>query len=368
MSALPLSTGSSPGLRRFSGASLRWFAEFVPTLIGLAAGMALTAALGACFGINPLELFEVVHKAAFGSMFALENTSSRSGPLMLTGLAVVIPARAGLIVLGGEGSLVLGGLAVAVLSLGMASPLPAGLGIVALLLVGAGAGALLMAAVGALRQFRGVNEVISSLLVVYIVQAVFDFLIEGALRDPRSKNFPATRPVPEELRIGLIPGFDANWGLVIGVMACLIAYVGLMRTTYGFASRIVGGNARAAQTLGLSVSFHVIVACMLCGALAGLAGAIEVLAVHGQASGALYKAGYGFTGVLVAFLARHHPLGVIPAAILIGGLSAASGLIQRTFDVPGSFMLVVQGLVFVCILAAETLRDPIRKRLWREQP
>lgn len=153
-----------------------------------------------------------------------------------------------------------------------------------------------MAGIGLLRHARGVNEVISSLLATFIIVAVFDFLIEGTLRDPSSTSFPATLPVPEQFRIGKIPGFEANWGLAIGIIGCLLAAIGLGRTNYGFSARIVGGNFRAAQTLGLSVGFHIVFACAMCGVLAGLAGAIEVLAVHGQASGALHRAGYGLTG------------------------------------------------------------------------
>jgi ABC-type uncharacterized transport system permease subunit len=344
--------------------SALWLAELFPTLIGLFAGAIFTAILGLAYGINPLELFMVIRKASFGSMFAIEDTLSRSGPLMLTGLAAVVPARAGLIVLGGDGSLVLAGLAVAFISV-LIPQVPGMVGIVLLLALGSLVGAALMAAIGMLRHYRGVNEVISSLLIVFIVMAIFNFLIEGVLRDPASTSFPATLPVPDQFHIGTLPGFQANWGLAIGIVACLLASLLLGRTTYGFAARIVGGNVRAAQTLGLSVRFHIITACAICGALAGLAGGIEVLAVHGQASSALYRASYGFTGVLVAFLARYHPLGVIPAAILIGGLTAAGGLMQRSFDIPGAFMMVVQGLVFVSILAAETLRQPIRARLWR---
>lgn len=344
-----------------------WIAELLPTVVGLAVGAILTALLGLIFGINPFGLFSVIMKAAFGSVFALEDTLSRAGPLMLTGLAVIIPGRAGLIVLGGEASLVLGGLSVAILSSGLTG-VPPILAIFLLLTLASLVGGVLMGLVGGLRHLRGVNEVISSLLLVYISIALYNFLIEGILRDPSSKNFPATRPIPEQFHIESILGFDANWGLLVGFAACFVAQFLLSRTTYGFASRIVGGNPRAAQTLGLSVGFHIVFSCLICGALAGLAGGIEVLAVHGQASGALYHASYGFTGVLVAFLARHHALGVIPAAILIGGIGAASGLVQRSFDVPGSFMLVVQGLVFVSVLAAETLRDPIRAKIWKAKP
>lgn len=339
-------------------------AEALPTVVGLTIGALASVFLGLAYGIDPLSLLLVIKKASFGSLFALEDTLSRAAPLLLTGLAAVIPARAGLIVLGADASLLLAALGVAVISLSTPTALGA-IGIAMLLGIGAVIGAALMTLVGLLRHHRGVNEVISSLLFVFITIAIFNFLVENVLRSPAATSFPHTQAAPAALRIGKIPGFETHWGLLIGIAVCLMAGLFTSKTTLGFAARIVGGNIRAAQTLGIPVGAHIIWACAACGALAGLAGGLEVLAVHGHANAAIYGANFGFTGVLVAFLARYNPFMVIPAAVLIGALSAASGLVQRSFEAPGAFMLVVQGMVFVAILAAETLRRPIRARVWR---
>ena len=130
-------------------------------------------------------------------------------------------------------------------------------------------------------------------------------------------------------------------------------------TTFGFAARIAGGNVRAAKLVGLGVGRLMLITCFLAGAAAGLAGMVEVAAMHGRANASL-AAGYGFTGILVAFLARHNPLAIIPVAILFGGIDASGGLLQRRLDLPDATVLVLQGIIFISVLASETLYGRFR--------
>jgi simple sugar transport system permease protein len=132
--------------------------------------------------------------------------------------------------------------------------------------------------------------------------------------------------------------------------------VWLRLTPSGFAVRVVGGNPRAAQLVGLPASRLILVACALGGGAAGLAGAIEVAAVHNSANAALI-AGYGYAGILVSFIARHHPLAVIPVAVIFGGFGAAGSLLQRRLGLPDASVLLLQGIAFILILASEALRD-----------
>lgn len=312
-------------------------------------------------GASPLEVWSLLFKGAFGSGFAWQNTLQRAAPLMLTALCVALPARAGLIVIGGEGALVLGGLACAALPLWL--PLPAnGMGTVAVCLAGAGAGAAWIMLSGYLRQYRGVNETISSLLLAYVALGLFRHVVEGPLRDPASLNKPSTPTLAEGLRIGGMMGSDVHWGLLIGVLVCVGLGLWLRWTTGGFALRVVGGNPRAAQLVGLPASRLIVLACALGGACAGLAGAIEVAAVHTNANAALI-AGYGYAGILVSFIARHQPLAVVPVAILFGGFAAAGSLLQRRLGLPDASVLVLQGIAFVLILASEALRGQDWKAL-----
>ena len=217
------------------------------------------------------------------------------------------------------------------------------------------AGASWIALAGALRQYRGVNETISSLLLAYTAIALFKQLVEGPLRDPGTLNKPSTRSLAEALQIGAIAGADVHWGLVIGVVACLGAGLWLAFTPSGFALRVVGGNLRAAQLVGLPANRLILVACALGGAAAGLAGAVEVAAVHTNANASLI-AGYGYAGILVAFIARQNPFAIIPVAILFGGFGAAGSLLQRRLGLPDASVQVLQGITFLLVLASESLR------------
>jgi general nucleoside transport system permease protein len=327
---------------------------FLLPLMALGGGL-LAFGLFVWFGGNdPVEAWALLFKGAFGDAFSWQNTLQRSAPLMLTALAVALPARAGLTVIGGEGALVLGGLAAAALPL--AVPLPAGwVGSACVLLAGAALGAAWIALAGALRQYRGVNETISSLLLGYLAIALFKHIVEGPLRDPASLNKPSTPPLAEGLRIGTIGPWDVHWGLVFGIVCCLVAALWLARSTHGFATRVVGGNARAARLVGLPAHRLIITACALGGAAAGLAGGIEVAAVHQSANASLI-AGLGYAGILVSFVARHQPLAIIPVAILFGGFGAAGSLLQRRMGLPDASVQVLLGFSFVLILAAEAWR------------
>ena len=324
----------------------------------LLAGLAVFGLFLLTQGKSPAEFYSLVYKAGFGTWFSWQNTLSRAAPLLLAALCVALPARLGLVVIGGEGAIVLGGVAAGALA-GALAGLPGGVGLPLLALAGGLAGAVWIGAVGALRHYRGVNETIASLLMAYIAIALMNHLVEGPLRDPASLNKPSTAPLAEHLRIGDMAGMDVHWGFAVGVLACIAAWVLIDRTTWGFAARIAGGNVRAAQVQGLPVGRLIVGFTALGGACAGLAGMIEVAAVHGSANASL-AGGFGYTGILVAFLARHNPLAIIPVAILLAGFEASSGLVQRRMDLPDATVLVLQGFVFVAILVSETLYGRFR--------
>ena len=332
----------------------------LPALAMLAA-LLLFGAFVQLAGVSAVGVWATLFMGAFGDWYSWQNTLQRAAPLMLTALCVAIPARAGLVVIGAEGALALGGLACAALP--YAVQLPANMvGSVLLCLAGALAGAGWVVLVGLLRQWRGVNETISSLLLAYVAIGLFKHWVEGPLRDPGSLNKPSTYALAEGLRIGGIGGSDIHWGLAMGVAACLGLGLWLLLTPGGFALRVVGANVRAAQLVGLPVTRLVLLACALGGACAGLAGAVEVAAVHTNANTSLL-AGYGYAGILVSFMARHSPLGIVPVAVLFGGFGAAGSLLQRRMGLPDASVLVLQGMAFVLILASEAWRGRLAA-LW----
>jgi len=330
---------------------------FVPAL-ALLGSLVVFGIFVAASGRSPIDLYFYMYQGAFGTWFSWQNTLTRAAPLILTALCTALPAQLGLVIIGGEGALLIGALAATATALALpgASPIVVQL---SMLLVGAAAGGLWIVLSGALQHYRGVNETISSLLLVYIGLALLNHIVEGPMRDPTSLNKPSTRDIGAANMIGSIPGTDVHWGLALGVVAALACYILIFHTVFGFAARVSGGNVRAAKIVGLGVGRLILIACFIAGAMAGLAGTIEVAAVQGRANANL-AAGYGFTGILVAFLARHNPLAIIPVAILLGGIGASGGLLQRRLGLPDASVLVLQGILFVSVLASETLYGRFR--------
>jgi ABC-type uncharacterized transport system permease subunit len=350
----PLPSAARAALDRLGGA-----AEYVviPAL-ALLVSLVLFGMFVALSGKSPLDLYFYMYQGAFGTWFSWQNTLTRSAPLILTALCTALPAQLGMVIIGGEGALLIGalGATAAALALPAAPPLVVQ---TAMMVAGMSAGGLWIAMVGGLRHYRGVNETIASLLLVYIALAVLNQLVEGPMRDPTSLNKPSTREIGAANMIGSIPGTDIHWGFAFGIVAAILAYVLIYHTVFGFAARVAGGNIRAAKVVGLAVGRLILVTCFLAGAAAGLAGMVEVAAVQGRANANL-AVGYGFTGILVSFLARHNPLAVIPVAILLGGIGASGGLLQRRLGLPDASVLVLQGIIFVTVLASESLYGRFR--------
>ena len=329
-------------------------------LLPAAAALVLTVLLFslavALAGFSPLEVWSLIVQGGFGDAFAWQNTLQRAAPLLLTGLAVALPAQGGRVIIGAEGALVLGGLAASAFGNVLADA-KAGPAVVwpAMALAGALAGGVWIGLVGWLREKREVNETIASLLMSFIAIALFNQCVETVLRDPASLNKPSTRPLPDALMLPAMPGLDVHWGLAVGIAVALLAW-GLMRLTpLGLALRVAGGNPRTALGVGLPVAALTIGACAAGGACAGLAGALEVAAVHGAANASLV-AGYGYSGILIAFAARFSPGAIIPVAILVGGIAASGSLLQRRLGLPDAAVMVLLGFAFVALIGCETLR------------
>jgi simple sugar transport system permease protein len=311
-------------------------------------------------GANPFQVYAAIYKAAFGSWFAFQNTLLRAAPLMLTSLCTALPARLGLVIIGNEGALVMGGLGAILVGLSGINQGPAIVTQLAMAISGMVSGGLWIAAVGALRHYRAVNETISSLLMNYIAIALLNQLVGGIMRDPTSLNKPSSYAIPDLDRLGNIPFLPrVHYGLLYGIVACIIAYFLIQRTTFGFAARTAGGNVKAARIAGLPVGQLTTAICFLAGSCAGLAGMVEIAAVHGRANESL-NANYGYAGILIAFVARHNPIAASIVAILLGGILASGSILQRQLGLPDATVYVFQGLVFLVVLYSESLYGKFR--------
>ncbi|MBF2086738.1 ABC transporter permease [Thermoleptolyngbya sp. C42_A2020_037] len=329
------------------------------------AGILLFGIFCALVGTNPFAVYASIWKAAFGKWSTFQNTLVRAAPLMLSALCTALPARLGLVIIGNEGALVVGGLAAVSMGLAMGTAFPPLMVQIAMAIAGMVMGGIWIGAAGWLRHYRGVNETISSLLLNYVAIALLNHLVGGPMRDPSSLNKPSTFPLAEVNMLGNIPGTRVHWGLLYGLIACVIAYFLMQRTTFGFAARTAGGNIRAAKIAGLPVGRLTVMICFLAGSCAGLAGMVEVAAVQGSANESL-NVGYGYGGILVAFAARHNPLAAVLISLLVGGILASGGILQRAHGLPDATVLIFQGLVFLMVLYSDSLYGKFG--LFKEKP
>src|SRR3954469_16576508 len=203
----------------------------VPTLALLASAVVFGLLLAIYAHVDPLEAFALMYQGAFGSWFSWQNTLTRAAPLILTALCTALPARLGLVIIGNEGALVVGGVAAAAAGIAVSNA-PSPVVLIAMAVAAMIMGGLWIALAGALRQWRGVNETISSLLLTYIAIALMNHFVEGPVRDPESLNKPSTWPIGEANMIGAIPGTDVHWGLMLGVAACVVVWLFQRFTTF----------------------------------------------------------------------------------------------------------------------------------------
>ncbi len=295
-------------------------------------------------------------QSRFRHRLFMDQHLARAAPLLLAALCVALPARLGLVIIGGEGAIVLGGVAAGVVAM-LAPGLPAPLGIGFMAIAAMSWAAVDRRGRGA-SPLRGVNETISSLLMAYIAIALMNHLIEGPFRDPASLNKPSTAPLPEAVAIGEIPGMGVHWGLAVGILACLVSWVLIERTTLGFAA----GSSAATPAPPKSRDCRRRCCHRLHGSRRRFRGPGRHVRSRGRSwfANASLAAGYGYTGILIAFLARHNGLAIIPAAILLAGFEASSGLVQRRMDLPDATVLVLEGMVFIAILLSDSFQGRLR--------
>ncbi|NUN64928.1 ABC transporter permease [Pseudanabaena biceps] len=334
----------------------RWRSASENIVIPIGALLASLVVFGifcAIQGKNPIAIYGTIYQSAFGNSFSWQGTLVRSAPLMLTSLCTALPAMLGLTIIGNEGALIVGGLGAVIAGLALSS-LPPLMVQISMAIAGLIAGGLWVMFVGAIKYYRGVNETISSLLMNYIAIALLNTLVEGPMRDPASLNKPSSFPIDAVNMLKSIPSTRIHYGLIYGLIACAIAYFLIHRTTFGFAVRTVGGNIRAAKIAGLPVGKLTLIVTFLGGSCAGLAGMVEIAAVHGSANASL-NSDYGYSGILVAFIARQNPLVAVLVAVLMGGILASGSALQRSFGLPDATVLLFQGIVFLAILFSESL-------------
>lgn len=319
-------------------------------LAAVAVALILAGGLIAAAGVNPLTAYVEMLRGALGSRLSITEMLTRATPLILTGLAAAVAFRARLWNIGGEGQFFIGALVTA--WIGHSLGLPGPLGIPVLLVVGMLAGAALLAGPAYLRLRFGVDEVVTTLLLNFIVILFVGLMIEGPLRDPLAFGWPSSVPVDSDFRLpDLIRGTRLHVGLLVAIGAAGIVWLILARTVFGAETRAAGLNATAAAFAGVSLPRTLMGVALLSGALAGLAGSVEVLGVTAGVTTTM-SPGFGYAGIVVAMLAALHPAGVIAAAVFVATVFVGADAMSRATGVPSFIADVIVALCLLTMLVA----------------
>lgn len=328
--------------------------------------LAITSLLVAWAGAPVGQAYALLLEGGFGSRFAWTETLTRATPLILTGLAAAVAFRARLFNIGAEGQLYAGALAaVAVGGLhgGTGFELTPWLLFPAMLLAAMLAGALLLLGPALAKARLGVDEVVTTLLLNFIVLLFVSAMLDGTMKDSLAMGWPQSVAIQDALQLGkLIERSRVHTGLLWALGAALLLWGLLARSTFGFEIRAVGANARAAAFAGMPVAWVQVKVALLSGALAGLAGAIEVAGRAGYVTLDM-SPGYGYSGIVIAMLAALHPLGVVAAAVFVAGILVGADSMSRAVNVPTYIADVIVAVSLIAVLVA-TMLTQYRLR-WR---
>ena len=333
--------------------------EIVSSVLAVVLALGVGAALILAYGASPLTAYAALLDGAFGSLNSVAETLLRAIPLTFTGLAVAIAFRGGAFNIGAEGQLFLGATAATFVGLNLPG-LPAPLLIPAMILTAAVIGALWSALAGVLKLRFGANELITTIMLNYIAILIVSWLLRGPMQEaagylPQTERLAANARFP-----ALLAGTRLHFGFLLAVATVLLAHVALWRTSWGFKLRAVGLNARAALNAGINTTAITLSAFVISGALAGIAGYMEVVGVQRRMIENL-SPGFGYTGIIVALLGQTNPIGVFAAAILFAALQVGGSTMQTASGVPSTLTTIIQGLVVLFVIGRGAL-DLLRKK------
>lgn len=319
-------------------------------VVAILAALVLAAGLIAAAGVNPLTAYGEMLRGALGSKLSLTEMLTRATPLIFTGLAAAVAFRARLWNIGGEGQFFVGALATAWIGHTLAAP--GWIGVPVLMVAGMVAGALLLAGPAYLRLRFGVDEVVTTLLLNFIVILFVGLMIEGPMKDPLAFGWPQSVPVDGNFRLpDLVPRTRLHIGLLFAIGAAGLVWLLLARTVFGAETRAAGLNASAAAFAGISLPRTIMGVALISGALAGLAGSVEVMGVTAGVTTTM-SPGFGYAGIVVAMLAALHPAGVVAAAVFIATVFVGADAMSRATGVPSFIADVIVALCLLTMIVA----------------
>lgn len=319
--------------------------------------------------VNPFVAYKALIDGAFGTSNAFAETLVKATPLLFVGLGICIAYRGNVINIGGEGQMIVGALLSTWVGLNFPE-LPGWLMITLAMLAGTLAGAVWGGIPGVLKAYFNVNEILSTVMMNAIAVQLMNFFLTGPMIDPdqleAASQIPQTARLAEIYRLPRLVPTRMHLGALIAVVLAVLVYILLWRTTLGYRIRAVGQNPSAAQYAGIKVKRYVVLALLLSGAFAGLAGVTQVYGVNfrmitdGSPTG--FTGGSGFNGIVAALFGQLHPILTIPASILFGALLVGANTMQRVVQIPSALITALNGLVVVFVVSSELWRKKRQRR------
>ncbi len=332
----------------------KWWVPFVVPLAAIFMGLLIGAVLMIIMGTNPILGYGALLRGSFGSGIDFSETLVYITPLVFTGLSIAVAYRAGLFNIGAEGQIIVGMLASAFAGFALAG-LPRIIHIPVTLLAGMAGGALWAAVPGYLKAKFGVHEVVNSIMMNYVALHLSHYLVTGPLQDPKT-TLPYSPDIASTARLWRFLGrfgsdYRVNTGILIGIVAAVFVYWLLYKTTTGYEIRSVGFNPDASRYAGMNTSSAMAKAMLISGALAGLAGAVQVMGVQFKFLDLFGFEGFGFDGIAVALVGKNHPFGILATASLFGILHRGSQTMQAMAGVPKETIGIVQAIIIFAVAA-----------------
>lgn len=324
----------------------------LPPIGAVAAALAVSAVFIVWAGVNPLEAYAAMAQGSVGGPNALAVTGVRVTPILLTGLAVALSFRAGLFNIGGEGQLYLGAAAAAAVAL-LPMGVPAIVHILLALMAGFAGGALWILVPAYLRAYRGVSEVVTTLMLNFVGIIAVSYLVDPSIgpMGERGASYAQSVPIETSARLPiLMERTSLHAGLLVGIAIAIGLFLLIRYTPFGFRLRMLGANPVAARYAGVRSASQMLMVMLLSGGIAGLAGAVEVMGLRHRLFDH-FSPGYGYDGIAVALLAAANPLAVIVSAGFFGALRAGSSLMQQVTRIETSIVLIIQALTILFVIA-----------------
>jgi general nucleoside transport system permease protein len=338
--------------------------RFTAPLVSIAVALFVAGFLLLAAGVDPLQAYLEILQEALGSSYGLSETLVKATPLILAGLGVSVAFRMQIWNIGAEGQIYMGACGATWVALfsGIESP---ALLMAAMFAAAVLAGGLWAGVAGALRARWQVNEVIVTLLMNYIAILWVNYLIYGPWKDPQGFNFPLTAQFSEAARLTQFFDTRLHSGFVLALLCALALYLFMERTVWGYEIKVIGSNPRAARYAGMRTGVAIFVVLFLSGAIAGIAGFSEVAGLQGRLQHGI-SPGYGYTAIIIAWLAKRSALGVVVVSLLMGVLLVGGDSLQLSWQLPVAFVYAFQGLILFFLLAADFFIQH-RLRLVREE-